>query len=296
VLRESNNVTLWINGKVDASLSPEDLSTQVLLGHLPLLLHQDPRAALVIGLGSGITAGSVARHPVERLDIVEIEPAVVEASRFFASQHGDVLRDPRVRVVIADGRNFLLATGDRYDVIAAEPSNPWLSGVATLFTVEFFELARRHLRPGGIMLQWVQGYNLDPRDLRMVVNTFRTVFPATSIWEGASRDFLLLGRTEPLPVDTNAIEMRVRTNPGVEQDLLTIGISGWIGLLGHFVLSERDTARYADGAALNTDDRLRLEFAAPHALHIDAFGPSLALMRKFRISERPDTTPESRSP
>src|SRR5262249_6003186 len=159
-----------------------DMPTQLLSGHLPMLIHPDPRTVLVIGLGSGVTAGAVARYPVASLDIVEIEPAVVEANRFFANVNSEVLRDGRVRTMLADGRNFLLTTSNHYDAIISEPSNPWIGGVASLFTVEFFSLARQHLRPGGIMVQWIQAYNLLPEDLQMVVRTFRTVFPATSIW------------------------------------------------------------------------------------------------------------------
>src|SRR5262249_55468454 len=155
------------------------------------------------GLGSGISAGSVARHPIERLDVVEIEPAVVEASRFFTQHNGNVLADRRVRLTIADGRNFLLTTPERYDVIASEPSNPWLSGVASLFSLEFFQLARERLRPGGFMLQWVHAYALLPEDLQMIVKTFRTVFPTTSVWNVAGGDFLLLGQTAPAPFDLN---------------------------------------------------------------------------------------------
>ena len=240
VVREDDNMTLRVNGKIDASISAGDMPTQVLMGHLPLLLHREPRDVLVIGLGSGITLGSMARHPVERLDVVEIEPAVVAASALFSRQNGGVLDDSRVRVVIADGRNFLLTTSSRYDVIASEPSNPWLGGVASLFTVEFFTLARQHLRTGGVMLQWVQGYSLLPEDLQMVVRTFRRVFPATSIWEGAAGDFLLVGRADPEPLDARRATARLQASPDIERDLKRVGIDGLPGVLARFVLGERD--------------------------------------------------------
>ena len=155
---------LRVNGKLDAGTAG-DMPTQLMSGHLPLLLHADPKNVLVIGLGSGITAGAVSRYPIERMDVVEIEPAVVEASRYFRQLHGGVLEDPRVRTVIADGRNFLLTTPERYDVIISEPSNPWMSGLASMFSEEFFRLARERLRPGGIMLQWIQAYNIRRRRL-----------------------------------------------------------------------------------------------------------------------------------
>src|SRR4030095_5336 len=118
----------------------------------------------------------------------------------FAWENGDVLKNPRTRVVIRDGRNFLLTAPSRYDVIISEPSNPWIGGLASLFTVEFFELARQHLESGGMMLQWIQGYSLFPADLKMVVESFRRVFPTVTIWNTMPGDFLLLGQTKPTPL------------------------------------------------------------------------------------------------
>jgi spermidine synthase len=293
VLREGPHLYLRVNGKTDASTST-DMPTQLMLGHLPLLLHSEPRAVLVIGLGSGITAGAIARYPIARLDVVELEPAVVEASSYFAEANSNVLKNPRLRTVIADGRNFLLTTSEQYDIITSEPSNPWIGGVATLFSVEFFRLARAHLQPGGIMLQWLQGYNLDPADLRMVVRTFRTAFPATSIWNTTRGDFLLLGRAEPTPLDLNQLKARYQMNPGLAPELRQLGIQGWSGGLGYFMLGEEDAARFSAGAGLNTDDRLPLEFSAPRALYVSTTEANWRLLRSFKVAELPNVTPDSR--
>src|SRR5215468_4717593 len=291
VHREGPHLALRVNGKTDASNSL-DMPTQLMSGHLPLLAHRDPRAVLVIGLGSGITAGAVVRHPIERLDVVEIEPAVVEASRFFASEHGDVLKDPRVLTVIADGRNFLLTTTNRYDVIISEPSNPWISGLASLFSVEFFRIARQHLEPGGMMVQWVQGYNLRPDDFKMIVRTFRIVFPATSVWNTGRGDFLLFGRVESTPLDLTLVEKRF---PRIRADLLGIGIQAWPGTLGFFLLGEDETSRLSESAGRNTDDRLPLEFSAPRALYLDTTTGNNQLIQRFKTAELPELTAESRS-
>ena len=293
VERSAGFVSLLVNGKADASTAPADMPTQLLLGHLPLLLHAEPRAILVIGLGSGITAGAVARHPVQRLDVVEIEPAVIEATKFFREEHGDVLTDPRIRVVIGDARSFLLTTPIRYDVITSEPSNPWIGGIASLFSLEFFRLARQHLQAGGIMLQWIHAYSLLPEDLRMVVETFRTVFPAMSVWQVSPGDFLLLGRADPAPLDLNLVKARYQTNPAIRRDLERIGMRGWSGLLGYFVLGAQDAARYAQGATVNTDDRLALEFSAPRALYLDTHVENGRMLRRFRTGNLPEVTPES---
>jgi len=293
VSRVGDQVSLRVNGKVDASSNLADMPTQFMLGHLPLLLHPDPRDVLVIGLGSGITTGAAARHPVERLDIVEIEPAVVEASNFFTRENGNVLRDPRARLVVADARNFLLTTPRRYDVITSAPSNPWIGGVASLFSREFFGLARQRLRSGGLMVQWIQGYGLAPEDLAMVVATFRSVFPATSVWQVAQGDYLLVGRPELAPLDLRSMKARWATIAGLREDLRQIGIEDWPGVLGFFLLAEPDVARLPAGTRVNTDDRLELEFSAPRGLLVDTTALNYRMFQSVRTSTLPALTPES---
>jgi spermidine synthase len=292
VTRQGPHTLLRINGKIDAG-TVVDMPTQILSGHLPLLAHPAPRAVFVLGLGSGVTAAAVARYPVERVDVLEIEPAVVEASRFFAGEQGDALADPRVRIAIGDGRSFLLSAGPRYDVIISEPSNPWIQGMAGLFSAEFFALAKQRLRPGGLMLQWIQSYNLAPDDLKMVIATFRSAFPATSIWEPTPGDFLLLGGAGPAPLDLGNLRSRWDALPAVRADFERLGIRGWPGLLGYFALRDDDAARLAAGSGLNTDDRLPLEFSAPRALYTDTSTQNRVLVAWFRRAPLPDVTPES---
>lgn len=280
---------LRVNGKTDGSTSL-DMPTQLMIGHLPMLVHRAPRDVLVIGLGTGVTAGAVARHEINRLDVVEIEPAVLEAAgRFFADVNRQVLLDPRTRPIIADGRNFLFTTPERYDVIISEPSNPWISGLASLFSVEFFQLARERLRPGGIMVQWIQLYNLAPDDLKMILKTFQGVFPATSVWNVAD-DLLLLGRTEPGPLDLGRLQTRYAA-ARVGEGLGYPGGGSWPSLLGLFALGEADTARFAEHAGTNTDDRLPLEFSAPRALYLETHRQNQAAMRSLRTSPLPELVP-----
>jgi spermidine synthase len=294
VHREEDNVFLRINGKTDASTAG-DMPTQLMLGHLALLVHPAPREVAVIGLGAGVTAAAVARHPVTRVDVVEIEPAVVEASRFFSHVNDDVLGDPRVRTVLADGRTFLLTAPRRFDVIISEPSNPWIGGVASLFSREFFLLASERLRPGGLMVQWLQAYGLTPDDFRMVVRTFRTAFPATTVWTMGGGDFLLLGATDPVTVDLRRIKGFDRLSPGAARDLARLGFRDWTGMLGFYVLSEEDTERFAGTGTLNTDDRLALEFSAPRALYLDTGSDNRRLLQSYRSGGLPRMTPESRA-
>ena len=177
-------------------------------------------------------------------------------------------------------------------MIISEPSNPWISGLASLFSVEFFDLARRRLNPGGIMVQWLQAYNLLSDDFRMVVRTFRTAFPQTTVWNTSAGDYLLVGRVEPAPLDLKLFEARLRP-AGVRQDLSRIGIRAWPELFAHFVLGEADAARLAEGAGLNTDNRLPLEFSALRALYLDTTRPNRELIRSFRTAEAPRVSPDS---
>jgi len=293
VTRSGDYLSLRVNGKVDASSDPTDMPTQLMLGHLPLLLHREPRDVLVIGLGSGITAGAVARHPVGRLDIVEIEPAVVQASSFFVRENGNVLGDRRTRLIVADARNFLLTTPGRYDVITSEPSNPWIGGVASLFSVEFFELARQRLRSGGLMVQWLHGYGLAPEDFAMIVATFRSVFPSTSVWQVAQGDYLLVGRPEATRIDLGSMKARWTELSGLRKDLQRIGIEDWRGVLGFFLLGEADVARLSTGGRLNTDDWLGLEFSAPRGLLVDTAALNYRMLRAVRTAPLPALTPDS---
>ena len=181
VKRLTGTLSLAIDGKTDAS-NRSDMLTQRVIAHLPLLLHENPKTVFIIGMGSGVTLGSALRHPVERVDVAEISSEVIEASRHFSAENHDALSDPRARIIVGDGRSHLQLTAAKYDVIVSEPSNPWIAGVAALFTREFFEAARAHLAPGGVICQWANIYNISDRDLRSIAATFTSVFPHGTVW------------------------------------------------------------------------------------------------------------------
>ena len=294
VHKNGDTLFLRVNGKTDAGTGG-DMQTQALLGHLPMFIHPHPERVLVIGLGSGITAGAVARHPVAHLDVVEIEPAMLAAARLFAGVNGNVLEDPRVRTLITDGRNHLMTEPDRYDVIVSEPSNPWISGLASLFSVEFFQLARSRLRPDGIMTQWVQAYDLDPDDLRMIVHSFLAAFPHTSVWGNIEGDLILVGQLEARPLDLVRMRQRFEGSAGLRQDLARVRIYDWPNLLGLFLLEDPGLGRLVQGAGLNTDDRLPLEFSAPRTLYLQTAASNRALLKSFRTAVVPAVTPDSRA-
>ena len=192
VKRLTGTTTLAVDGKTDAS-NRGDMLTQRLVAHLPLLLHDNPRNVGIIGLGSGVTLSSALRHPIARAEVIEISPEVVEASQFFAAENGNALADSRTHLVVGDGRSHMLLTRQQYDVIISEPSNPWIAGVAALFTREFFETARDRLAPDGVICQWANAYTISDADLRAIVATFRSVFPDGTAWLVGPDDVLLVG-------------------------------------------------------------------------------------------------------
>lgn len=291
VHRQSSGQTiLRVNGKTDAS-SVSDLHTQLMSGHLPALLHPNPKTAFVIGLGSGVTVGALTQHPLDRIDVAEIEPAVIEAAGFFDRENRRALSDPRVHVSATDGRNFLLAAPARYDLLISEPSNPWIGGIATLFTVEFFDIARRRLTPDGIMVQWVHSYVMAPEDLRMVIASFRTVFPHATLWTTMPGDYLLIGTLSPLAVDLDRLRAVYAANPHLRQDLKQIKFPSPDVLLADFYLDEHDLERLTAGAPLNTDDRLPLEFSAPRNLYRDTIGLNADMLRAAKTSQFPALAP-----
>ncbi|MDP6932070.1 MAG: hypothetical protein QGG40_04100, partial [Myxococcota bacterium] len=201
----TGNTWLSINGKVDASTG-DDMPTQVLSGQLPARMSRSRNRALLVGLASGVTARALLDEGVRHLTVVELEPAVVEASRFFSEVNGQVLQDERLQLVLADGRAVLSRPGPTFDIIVSEPSNPWITGVSNLFTLEYWLAGRSRLSDGGTFCQWIQMYDLDPGDFRSLVATFLAVFPESWLFETVSGSDLLLvgggeGTLSNLPLD-----------------------------------------------------------------------------------------------
>jgi len=270
VARTEDYISLRTNGKVDASNN--DKITQLLLGHLGASLHPAPKRALVIGFGSGMTVSALARYPgIERIDCVEIEPAVIHAAPYLEELNRGVLRDPRVHIILDDGRNFLLTTRERYDLIVSEPSNPWIAGVAGLFTDEFYREVRSRLAPGGMLVQWIQAYSLYPEDLKMVLATLVPHFPQVSVWRGESQDLILLGQTEARQISLDRLRALWESG-GIRADYEEMGIRQPEGLAAFHLLDDADLRRLVAGAPRNTDDHTRLEYRAPRSLLAKGLG------------------------
>lgn len=276
---EKDNTWLANNGKVDAS-THFDLSTQILVGVLPFQYARAVDDVLVIGLASGITAGAVSQvSDIQHLEVAELEPAIVDATRLFARWNHDVLDDPRLKLTLNDGRNHLLrAAPASYDVIVSEPSNPWLTGVSNLFTAEFFAMGKTRLKPGGVWSQWLQLYAMDDDDLKSLFATFAQTYTYVQVYGAAENaDLVLLGSDSPLVVDVAAAQ-RLWTWKGVAGDLALIDIDEPTDLLAHWTFSGVEIASMTRGAVLNTDDNMRIEYRAPLNLHVDTQDKNIPLL------------------
>jgi spermidine synthase len=259
--------SLLVNGKPDGH-AISDAGTQIMAPLVgPLLQPHPPRTALVIGLGTGSSAGWLGSIPsMQRVDAVELEPAVIEFAKLCGPANREVLRNPRVHVAIGDAREFLLTTRNRYDVIFSEPSNPWRAGIASLFTREYYRAAADRLGDDGVFLQWVQLYEIDEATLRTIIATMRSVLPHVQVWSTMESDLLLVGSRGPLTIDAAALRRRI------EEDPYRLAIhSGWKAyeaedVLAHFVGGEKFTA--AMTAPVNTDDRNRVEFGFARTLGV----------------------------
>jgi predicted membrane-bound spermidine synthase len=252
-----------VNGKSDGSTSG-DRCTQTMAGLLPALLHPAPKTAFVLGLGTGMSAGVLARVPgIERVDVAELEPAILEVARAARAANFNVLEQPNTHLFLGDGREFLLSTDRSYDLISSEPSNPHRAGVASLFTEEFYRAVEKRLAPGGVFVQWFQGYQTDANTIRLVLRTLRRVLPVVEVWQSQASDFLFVASRERRVIDAGALRQAVAREPVHSMLLHGCWVEEAEGVLAQFVASARlvDRMTAPDDGPVNTDDKNVLEFA-----------------------------------
>ncbi len=258
-----------VAGRVEATNSPCDMRTQRLLGHLPAAAHDQPRKVLVIGCGSGMTAGAFLQHPtVEEIVLCEIEPAVVEANRVhFAEYNGGVLDDPKTRIVFDDARHFLATTRETFDIITTDPIHPWIRGSASLYTREFFELCRQRLNPSGVVTQWIPLYESNPAAVKCELATLLQVFPDSLIFNGENKrngyDLVVVGGMSSSLPNLHTMSRRLFSgNAGLERSLTESGLSDRQFLSRTFVCRGSELADWLADADINRDRNLRLQYLA----------------------------------
>ena len=264
-----------IAGKVEASDMDIDMRLERMLGHIPALLHPNPKSVLIVGVGAGVTAGALSIHPeVERIVICEIEPVVPRSARaYFGQENHHVFDDPRVELIFDDARHFLQTTDEKFDIITSDPIHPWVRGAATLYSLEYLTLARNHLTPGGVVTQWVPLYETDIASVKSELGTFAKVFPDTTLWNPdlleEGYDLVALGRIEQTPIRHADLQARLDASPEVKQSLADVMLKSAADILGAYAGRGKDLAPWLADAAINRERHLRLQYLAGLAANTD---------------------------
>jgi len=277
VTRDPSGILYYHNaGKVQASSDPADMRLQRMLGHITTLVPKAPERVLVIGCGAGVTAGAVSIDPlVKQQTIAEIEPLVPRVvSTYFSDYNFAVVSNPKVKVHLDDARHFLLTTSERFDAITSDPLDPWVKGAATLYTLEFFEVVKQHLNPGGVMTLFVQLYENDEQAVKSQVATFLKAFPNGAVFantiDGQGYDIVLYGPVQPHRINIDDVQARLDKpeNAPIVQSLHQIGINSAVELFGNYAGQPSDMAQWLADAQINHDRNLRLQFLAGRSLNV----------------------------
>jgi hypothetical protein len=242
-----------------------------------MLAKPGARDAFVFGLGSGITAGALLSYPLDKIVVAENCEPVIRASQYFTNWNHHVLDDPRTRLWHEDARTVLKLNPQLYDVIIAEPSNPWTVGIGSVFSHEFYQIAATRLKPGGIMAQWFHVYEMHDGIVELVLRTFHSVFPHVEIWDSGTGDVILLGSFEPWPTGPQVFRQNFAL-PGVHADMAQLGIPSPEALLARQLASQRTAFAVTGDGPIQSDLFPVLEYAAPRAFY---FGESSQMFRKY---------------
>jgi spermidine synthase len=268
------NMGLRISGKPEAS-TRGDLSTQLLMAHLPMLMRPESKEIFVLGLASGITASGFLTYPIERLTIAENCAPVVKAAQFFTPWNRGVLTNPVTHLKLEDARTVLKLEKQMYDVVVSEPSNPWFASVGSVFSREYYQLASARLKPGGLMVQWFHVYEMHDGILEMALRTFQTVFPHTEIWDANDGDMIFIGSDRPWNYSIEELSRSLQRE-GVQQDLASIGLGTPEALLARQFASQRTAFAISGNGPIQTDGFPVLEYDAPLAFFIGTTASKIA--------------------
>ncbi len=281
-------------GKVQASSEPQDMKLQRMLGHITTLVPQNPARVLVIGCGAGVTAGAVSIDPrVTDQTIAEIEPLVPQVvSTYFSEHNFDVVDNPKVRIHLDDARHFLLTTDETFDAVTSDPLDPWVKGAATLYTREFFEEIKAHLNPGGVVTLFVQLYESTDAAVKSEIGTFLEAFPNGAVFantiRGQGYDLVLFGQVGDRRINIDTVQARLDSPEGepIRRSLAQVGINSAVELFGTYSGSRADMANWLEGAEINTDRNLRLQYLAGLGLNqYDAASIYRDLIQETRYPE-----------
>jgi len=287
----SGGLAFILNGRADGS-AKSDAGTQVMIGMIGASVHPETTKALVIGLGTGSTAGWLASVPsMEQVDVVELEPAIITVAKRCAPVNQNALQNPKLHLTVADAREFLLTSRQKYDIIVSEPSNPYRAGIASLFTRNYYQAVDRCLSPRGVFFQWMPVYEIDDRMIEIIYRTLGSVFSHIESWQTTRGDLLLMASHSSTRYDIDELRKRLATEP-FKSALLNAWRAATVEeFLGHYVGNETfaETLQHLASVPLNTDDRTVIEFAFARAANqTTAFQiPNLRLSTHSARADRP---------
>jgi spermidine synthase len=249
----NDELILTLNGNHQAGTDPATTNQHRVIGHLPMILHPEARTALVIGLGGGATAGAVSLHDGVDVDVVELAGSVVRGALFFDRVNYSVLARPNVRLRVDDGRNYLMLTDRRYDVVTADIIHPIYAGSGNLYSAEYFRLLRGVLKPGGLVLQWVAGTDAE---YKIIARTFLTVFPDATAWGDGT---LLVGSLEPLRLRRADFDWKLQV-PGRALGAAALGSPDFEHFLRFYRAGPEELRAFVGPGEILTDDRPLVEY------------------------------------
>ncbi len=263
VTRKNSNLTLHVNNYQLATSG----DVAVRFGHIPMLLHPEAKDALVISLGAGITSGSVGRHPLDRIECVEIVPSLLDVHPLFAKDNHNIIADERFHLTFWDGRHYVRASKRKYDLVISDLFQPDSAGVGSLYALEFFLDVKSKLKKGGAMAQWLPMYQLSPENLKVVMKTFATAFEYTLVFSGDLNSelptIMLYGSADPIRISPDKLLARLEA-PGVKEDM--IENTDPLSFLSFYVMDRDGILDFTQGSPVNTDNRPVVEFTAPKYL------------------------------
>ena len=273
---------LFVNHAGVAQTALIDRISHDMIVHVPLLSHPDPERILLIGFGIGFSARASRAHGVD-VDVVELSGGVRDANHWFSDYNEHILADPRVRLFIDDGRNYVLGTEEKYDVVQAGIIHPAVSsGNASFYTVDFYEEAKRILKPGGIMCQWLPLHMLPHEDFKMLIRSFQAAYPHTAIWfKNTSQFCTLIGTEGPLELDFLGIERRANA-PELKEHLLKSNVVSVYDFLDSFTMADEEVARAVGPGPTHTDDHPYIEFHSQRPIALDAYAQNVRLLGDAR--------------
>jgi spermidine synthase len=291
-----NNGTTYVNvnGHVEATTEPFDMKLQRMVGHLPGIIHPNPKSVLGIGFGAGVSAGTFTRYPgIQKITVCEIEPVIPPAStRYFAEQDYDVYHNPRTHIVYDDARHYLLTTTEKFDIIASDPLDVFVKGTAALYSKEYFEVVKQHLNPGGMFSLYVPLYETDEPTIKSELETFFQAFPNATVWnntrDGAGYDMVFMGQVDPLKVNIDDVEQRLARPDyaAVRESLHGIGVPSALDLFSTYAGQRSDVGEWTKGAQINRDADLRLSYLAGWGINSQLEDVLYRDMLRYR--KRPD--------